>query len=49
MNLDQINLESLKYPIGKFSVPEKIDNKERNTFINTLAEFPERLSAVLKI
>jgi uncharacterized protein (DUF1800 family) len=48
MNLDQINLESLKYPIGKFSVPEKIDNKERNTFINTLAEFPERLSAVLQ-
>lgn len=36
-------LEKLRYPIGKFSQPENISKETIESWINTIAKFPEYL------
>jgi hypothetical protein len=39
----QIDLESLKYPIGKFSIPQEIDAEMIKKAINRIADFPNKV------
>ena len=39
----QINIEELKYPIGKFQTPKIIDNNQIKEWIETIERFPEKL------
>jgi hypothetical protein len=39
----QIDLESLKYPIGKFSIPQEIDAELIEKAINRIADFPKKI------
>ena len=39
----QIDLESLKYPIGKFSIPQEIDAEMIEKAINRIADFPKKI------
>ena len=39
----QIDLESLKYPIGKFSIPQEIDAEIIEKAINRIADFPKKI------
>lgn len=41
-------LESLKYPIGKFTSPKEINNEHLNTWKQTIANFPSKLSLLTK-
>ncbi|MEY2794040.1 MAG: hypothetical protein RJA76_2032 [Bacteroidota bacterium] len=41
-----MDLEHLKYPIGKFAVPEKITPEIRESWIKILEEFPKQLEEV---
>ncbi|MFM2018832.1 MAG: hypothetical protein RL007_2488, partial [Bacteroidota bacterium] len=41
--MTDIELEQLRFPIGKFVKPENINAEERNKMIQILEEFPERL------
>ncbi len=43
-----MNIEELKYPIGKFKVPESYDENFRKEAIKTLEELPSLLKNVLK-
>jgi len=43
----KVNLESLKYPIGKFETPATISEQQIKTWINELKLFPERLIELL--
>lgn len=45
---NKVNLESLKYPIGKFEKPATIREEQIKTWINELELFPERLNELLK-
>ncbi len=40
-------LESLKYPIGKFNFPTNITNQEIENWISVLEQFPDRLEALV--
>ena len=40
----QINIEELKYPIGKFQAPVTIDNIQIKEWIETIERFPGKLS-----
>jgi hypothetical protein len=40
-----MDLEKLKYPIGKFQKPASITAEQRNGFIRTIADFPAKLKA----
>ncbi len=42
----QLDLESLKYPIGKFSAPEVIDNELLDQAIGQIADLPKELFQV---
>jgi hypothetical protein len=39
----QFDLESLKYPIGKFSIPQEIDAEMIEKAINRIADFPKKI------
>jgi uncharacterized damage-inducible protein DinB len=39
----QFDLESLKYPIGKFSIPQEIDAGIIEKAINRIADFPKKI------
>jgi uncharacterized damage-inducible protein DinB len=39
----QIDLESLKYPIGKFSIPQEIEADMLKKAINRIADFPKKI------
>ncbi len=41
-------LEKLKYPIGKFSAPSVITNKEINEWISIIEKFPKNLENLVK-
>jgi hypothetical protein len=41
----QHELEKLKYPIGRFAIPDVIDRQLLNDWIRTIADFPARLKA----
>ena len=38
---------ALRYPIGKFRFPEAVSTAERNTFVEQIAQAPERLRAAV--
>lgn len=42
----KIDLESLKYPIGKLKVPKDPSEDERNRMIETIESFPEKISGL---
>jgi len=44
----KVNLESLKYPIGKFEKPGVINASQVKAWIKELELFPERLNELLK-
>ncbi len=39
----ETNIESLKFPIGKFQLPEKIDQIQIENWINIIEDFPRKL------
>ena len=39
----QFDLESLKYPIGKFSIPQEIEADMLKKAINRIADFPKKI------
>ena len=41
-----MNLEQLKYPIGHFQKPEAITAKHLTSWIETIAEFPQKIAAL---
>jgi hypothetical protein len=41
--MEQISLEALKYPVGKYSKPEKVSAEEIKKHITTLHEFPGKI------
>ena len=43
-----MNLNDLKYPIGKFVMPKSLAMHEIKEGIEALASFPEKLKAVVK-
>jgi uncharacterized damage-inducible protein DinB len=42
------NLEKLKYPVGKFESPQTIDNQLLKQWIDTIAQFPNRVKAAVE-
>ena len=42
-------LEQLKYPIGKFKIPESIDFEQTLTHIEVISQFPQKLKAAILI
>ena len=42
--MENIELEKLKYPIGKFHRPEKISEAHLGTCIDELEMFPKKLA-----
>ncbi|RXK50701.1 YfiT family bacillithiol transferase [Aquirufa rosea] len=43
-----MEINPLQYPIGKFSAPENITPEIRQAWIQTLADFPEKLQEAIK-
>ncbi|MEE3244463.1 MAG: DinB family protein, partial [Bacteroidota bacterium] len=43
-----MNLEQLKYPIGYFQKPEAIRAEHLTSWIATIAEFPQKITALTK-
>ena len=43
--MDQENLEALRYPIGKFIVPETYNSEIREQSLQAIAQMPEKLIA----
>ena len=41
-------LEKLKYPIGKFTLPQSVSNDNIETYILTISEFPQRVEQGVK-
>ncbi|WP_293955314.1 MULTISPECIES: YfiT family bacillithiol transferase [unclassified Sphingobacterium] len=41
----QHELEKLRYPIGRFAIPDAIDNTLLNDWIKTITDFPTRLKS----
>ena len=46
--MDSDSLEKLKYPVGKFSMPENVDNNTIDQWIQDLEELPQKLREALK-
>lgn len=46
--MNSIDLEQLRYPIGKFSFPEGISQDDINNWIAVLEQFPNRLETLVK-
>lgn len=42
-----MDLEALRYPVGKYHYPEKVDGQLKNEWINDIITFPENLAAVV--
>jgi hypothetical protein len=45
--MDSIQLEKLKYPIGKFELPELYSNEIREIWRTTISEFPAQIKAAV--
>jgi|SRR5581483_1024624 len=43
-----MDIEALKYPIGKYKKPEPLDSKEIQSCIETLQQFPPKLKEAVK-
>ncbi|WP_136669092.1 YfiT family bacillithiol transferase [Flavobacterium sp. H122] len=43
-----MNLEALKFPIGKFQFDPDVSNEQVQQWINTIASFPEKIEAITK-
>ena len=43
-----MNLEQLKYPIGKYQVPEKITSNHINTWTEEIASLPNRMRSAVE-
>jgi len=43
-----VNLEQLKYPIGKYQVPKQLTPTQINNWINELGNFPPRFRAAVQ-
>ncbi|RVU25692.1 putative metal-dependent hydrolase [Sandaracinomonas limnophila] len=43
-----MDLEALKYPMGRFKAPETIDTEQRKIWIETIENFPIQLEAFAK-
>lgn len=43
-----MDLEKMKYPIGRFSVPKNISTENINIWINIIKKFPSRLESLIK-
>ncbi|RED48335.1 DinB family protein [Seonamhaeicola aphaedonensis] len=48
LNMTNLDLEQLKYPIGKFECPERITDQHIKNWILVLEQFPIRLEALVK-
>lgn len=46
--MNSTTLEQLRYPIGKFSLPEAISNEDINQWMEVLEQFPQRLKLLVK-
>ena len=46
--MDGDSLEKLKYPVGKFSMPENVDHNTIDQWIQDLEELPQKLREALK-
>ena len=46
--MTSVNLEKLRYPIGKFKKPDKINRDQINDWIMEIAKFPERLASLVQ-
>ena len=42
-----MDIEQLKYPIGKFQRPDRVDADQRNIFIRNIEELPEKMAAAV--
>ena len=42
------DIEKLKYPIGKFRQPEKVENQHLENWIKIIEEFPQKLKAEIR-
>ena len=45
--MEKDTLEQLRYPIGKFELPEEITEKDMDAWIMVLEQLPERLSRMV--
>ncbi|SRR5690606_5284612 len=45
--MEETTLDRLRYPIGKFKVPEAINENQLNEWISVLEHFPQRLLALV--
>jgi hypothetical protein len=48
LGMTELELEQLRYPIGRFSFPEEINEKDINKWIDVLEHFPNRLEELVK-
>ena len=46
--MDSNSLEKLKYPVGKFSIPETVDQNTIQQWIHDLEELPQKLRDAVK-
>jgi len=46
--MGQVNIEKLRFPIGQFEKPSKIDQEHINQWINDILQFPSRLSEIVR-
>jgi hypothetical protein len=42
------NLESLRYPIGRFETPETVSKEDIDQFIEIISEFPDRVQSIIE-
>lgn len=43
-----MDIEKLKYPIGKFEIPQKIGREQVESYLRTIAEFPAKLKEAVQ-
>lgn len=48
LNMAKLNLEELRYPIGKFEVPSSISEEQISEWINVLENYPNKLELLVK-
>ncbi len=46
--MKDLELEQLKYPVGKFSKPESIDEAQISDWVDTIAQFPAHVERLTK-
>jgi len=46
--MEQAQLESLKYPLGKYKKPENVSSKDIEGYIRVLEEFPQKIRQATK-